>query len=198
MHDRDEKTARFAEIIGKSANKKCKAIRKKTEDFRTSELKNIEEKSEKQLQSKLKYEIRRIETETNREISSFNAESVRKTVEVRNEITDKVFKAAEKELISFVSSSEYIELLEKSILKLYESIDGFVYFFVRKEDEEKARLFVEKNNLLGEVRISDKIRIGGAFACDENESIFAYDTLERRLEEQREVFMESSGLAINI
>lgn len=197
MLNQNDKIERFAEVIDKSAQKQCKKTTKKAEAYRSKELESLTTQSEKELKARLDFETHRLASETNRQISLLHAESTKKAFETRSSITDKVFAKAKEKLEEYAKSDAYAVLLEKSIISLCESIDGKVVVYVRKEDEETAKQIVSNNGLCADVKSSTKVEIGGAYASDEDENVFVYDTLEMRLESQREVFMTTSGLAIN-
>ncbi len=197
MLNQNDKIERFAEVINKNAQAKCKKIQKSAEKYRKERLKEIETQSAKELDAKLKFELDRISSETNGAISSFQSENKLKIVARRDEITAQVFENAEKRLVSFAASSEYDAFLERSVKAITENFDGAVIIYARKADIEKVKALCEKDAKVKEVKESDKIKIGGIFASDENETVFADDTLEERLAAQKEWFMLSSGLAIN-
>lgn len=197
MLNQNDKIERFAEVINKNAQAKCKKIQKSAEKYRKERLKEIETQSAKELDAKLKFELDRISSETNGAISSFQSENKLKIVARRDEITAQVFENAEKRLVSFAASSEYDAFLERSVKAITENFDGAVIIYARKADIEKVKALCEKDVKVKEVKESDKIKIGGIFASDENETVFADDTLEERLAAQKEWFMLSSGLAIN-
>lgn len=197
MLNQNDKIERFAEVIDKSAQKQCKKTTKKAEAYRSKELESLTTQSEKELKARLDFETHRLASETNRQISLLHAESTKKAFETRNSITDKVFAKAKEKLEEYTKGSAYEVLLQESIKALCNQIDGKVVVYVRKEDEEKAKQIVSNNGLCADVKSSTEVKIGGAYASDEDENVFVYDTLEMRLEGQREIFMTTSGLAIN-
>lgn len=196
MLNQSDKIERFTEVINKTAEKQCKKIMKQTQAFKEKEFHELEIQSENELKNRISFEISRIEAETNKKISLAQTRSKKKISAVRDEITKSVFEKAKEKLVSFTETQEYNALLEKCIKNLTEEIGENAVIYVRKEDAEKAEKIAKSISDATEVRATAEIEIGGAFASNKEESVFAYDTLESRLESQKEKFMASSGLLI--
>ena len=196
MLNQSDKIERFTEVINKTAEKQCKKIKKQTEAFKEKELKELEIESEKELKARIDFETGRIATETNKQISFMQNESKKKIAKVRDDITKSVFERVRAQLVSFSQTKQYCAFLEKCIADLCAQIGEEPVIYVKKEDEEKAKEFAKANSTAFEVRLTDKILLGGAFASNKEETVFAYDTLDIRLESRKEEFMASSGLTI--
>lgn len=196
MLNQSDKIERFTEVINKTAEKQCKKIKKQTEAFKEKELKELEFESENELKSRIDFEIGRIATETNKRISLLQSESKKEIAKVRDEITKNVFEKVRESLADFVKTEQYKVLLEKSFAGLCEETGNGTILYVRKEDEETANEYAKTNPAVSAVSVTDEISIGGAFASNKEKTVFAYDTLESRLEGLREAFMASSGLTI--
>lgn len=196
MLNQNEKVERFAEEINKTAMNQCRKIEKQTAKFKNSELEKLKEDAENQLSSRKQYEEETIKTQMNREISALAAAGKSDVINRRNEIMAEVFKKSEKKLIEFTKSDAYQKLLLDSINKLVNAIGEEVIIYVRSDDKSLAESICEKIENVSEVKVSKKVKIGLAFASDKNETVFADDTLEKRLELQKEEFMSWSGLSI--
>ncbi len=196
MLNQSDKIERFTEVINKTAEKQCKKIIKQTEAFKEKEFHELEIESENELKNRIGFEVSRIETETNRKISILQSESKKKISAFRDEIAKSVFQKAKEKLASFTKTQEYDALIEKCIKNVIAEIGEDAIVYVRKEDEQKAQKIAKSISDSFEVRVTKEIEIGGAFASNPEESVFAYDTLESRLDSQKEKFMASSGLTI--
>ena len=149
------------------------------------------------MDDRLKFEIERISSETNGEISALRNESKLKVVEKRDEILSEVFKKAEKKLADFTASEDYERFLEASLGSLAESVGGNIIVCAREADVDAVKKIAAAFPTVKEVRASEKIGIGGIAAVSEDETVFADDTLGERLNAQKEWFMLSSGLSID-
>ncbi|MGN1417941.1 MAG: V-type ATP synthase subunit E [Acutalibacteraceae bacterium] len=195
MLNQNDKIERFAEVINKNAEKQCKKIEKQAEDFRKKELADLEKQCENELNNRLLFEKSRIANETNKKISALEGESKKQISLKREEILKSVFSSAKKQLCEFTESDAYYPVLENSIRKLCDEIEKNVIIFVREKDVELAKKTASLLGCVLSVNAADDIKIGGAYACNEEQTIFVYDTLDARLENQKEVFMRESGLA---
>lgn len=194
MLNQSDKIERFTEVINKTAEKQCKKIMKQTESFKEKEFHELEIESENELKNRISFEVSRIATETNKKISLLQTESKKKVSQVRDEITKSVFEKAKERLVTFTETQEYDALLDICIKNLIEEVGENAVIYVRKEDTEKAEKIAKSISAECEVKVTQEIEIGGAFASNKEESVFVYDTLESRLESQKEKFMASSGL----
>ena len=198
MFNQNDKIERFAEDINKNAMSICKKIEKQTARFTKQQMAAFENEAKNELKSKTEYEVRRLNTQTNREISALAAKSKQSAVMHRNEITEKVFEKAEKKLVDFCGSEQYKSLLEKCIVSLASAIDGNVIIYVKENDVAAANEICKDISNVIEVRMSSKIKIGLAMASNEALSVYADDTLESRLLRCKEQFMSESGLTLDI
>lgn len=197
MINQYDKLERFAEVINKNAMAQCKKIDKQTAKLRKKQLAEIEAEISGETDKKLSYETERLRNMTNREISALKQESTRKLHSYRDEITESVFRKAEERLVGFTKSEAYDSYLYECIRQLTAAVDGKLTLLVRECDVEKAKKYASELSPESEVKASQEIRIGGACALNENETVFADNTLEESLEKQREVFMTESGLSFD-
>lgn len=195
MLNQNDKIERFSEIINKNALAQCKKIEKQTEKFRKDQLKELESKAKAELEGRLEYEAQRITTQKGSRISALASESKRNLAAKREEITACVFKKVEKELLKFTESADYPNFLKKSIESLVGEVGENAVIYVRKADLELCRGLSADGVLRFEE--SSKIRLGGAAASNEAGTVFAVDTLESRLEEQKDIFKEKADLSID-
>ncbi len=174
----------------------CKKIQRQTDKFKSSELKKLEDNAKNHLEAKLRYEEEAVKTKLNCEISALAASGKRDVINCRNQIMKDVFDKTVKKLTDFTKTDDYRLLLEKSIASLTDAFEEDVIVFVKESDLEKAEEICKNNPKVSAVKASEKIKIGLAFASNLNGTVFADDTLECRLEQQKEQFMADSGLTI--
>lgn len=195
MLNQNDKIERFSEIINRNALSQCKKIEKQTEKFRKEQLRELESTAKTQLKSRIEYEAQRITTQKGSRISALISESRMRLAAKRGEITGCVFKKVEEELMKFTLSPAYSDFLKKSIAALLEEVGEGAVVYVRKADMELCRGL--SINGVSRFEESGKIRLGGAAASNEDGTVFAVDTLDSRLEEQKELFKERADLSID-
>lgn len=196
MINQNDKLERFAEVINKNAQKKCKKIEKEAAALHKKQIATLEKDIAERSRNVFSYEVTRLQTQTNREISALQRESQLKLNERREQITAEVFEKARRQLADFTKTPEYDAYLAKSIEQLLQAIDGKVTVYVRAQDKQKAEKITADLDCGAVVEVSDGIELGGAAAENESKTVFADNTIEQRLEMQKEVFMAQSGLSV--
>lgn len=195
MLNQKDKFDRFAEVINKNADKQCRKIEKETEKIRKKELDRITAECTKEFENRLNYEFLKVDTALNKEISRVNAESKKYLADYRDSITDKVFSCAKQELMTFTTGEGYAEFLKESIKLIEEnfSLNGTEEYclYVRQQDEEAVRKMTEK-----QLHISGEILIGGIIGKSCDGKVKIDDSLDTRLEAQREWFKCQSKLRV--
>lgn len=195
MLNQNDRIARFTEEINKTASNVCKKMNKQVSSFKKKELSEIKKEAKADLENRLKFEKDRNSSETNKTISLFEAESKMKIAAKRDEITVDVFSKAKEKLLQFTETAQYAVFLRKSIEQIRAEIGNGCVLYVRNEDKEAAEHIASEISEISEIRTSDKIKLGGAFAESANGAVMADDTLDTRLMSKKEWFMSVSGLS---
>ena len=196
MLNQNDKIELFAEEINKNADKIVKKLERQTERFRQQQLDAFETDAKEQLDSRIEYESRRLKTQRNREISALRADEMRASLAHRGEIVDAVFAEAKQRLLSYTETPAYRALLGESLRALKAQFDAGVIFYVAPRDLAMAQELAAEIADVREVRAEDSITLGLAKASDPTGTVFADDTMESRLAQYRETFLEHSGLMI--
>ncbi|MEG1027320.1 MAG: V-type ATP synthase subunit E family protein, partial [Oscillospiraceae bacterium] len=104
----------------------------------------------------------------------------------RNEITQRIFDNIEKKLKAYTVTSEYRQKLNNQIKCFLEKNGNDYNIFVRKEDAE----------FLTDIKftVSNKIHLGGFIASNEN--LYFDNTLENRLDLQKEYYIKNSSFEL--
>ena len=196
MLNQNDKIELFAQEINKNADKIVKKIERQTEKFREQQLSAFEAQARADYESRVAYEAQRIKTEMNREIGALRADEKRAAAQYRNQIVDDVFAAATEKLRAFTLTDAYHATLENSIRRLADSMEGNVTIFVRDCDLDAAKAICADLPCVTAVLADSEISLGLAKAANEARTVFADDTLEQRLVQYRETFLEHSGLLL--
>ena len=193
----DDKVSKFIEAINEDANRRKLRIEREIEDFNRDEM----EKAANQALEEAYYLIRRetaaMRADYNSKISAREADGRRELMQKRDEITAKLFGNVKEKLISFSHTKEYKKSLLKSVEKMAGLLPGSgAVIYVKPEDmalEEDLRKAFGRD--CG-VEPDPSIEIGGARGRCEKAHKIADDTLDVRLKNQREWFLNNSGLTV--
>ncbi len=197
METTTNKTEAFLSAIQTIAAEECKRIDGETDALREQRLQTIKSESRKRYKSYMEYEIARINADFNRENSALEEQARKQLTAQRSAIFESVFREAETQVRQFTETPAYQELLAASVRKIAEILAGDrVRLYVRAADEAFAESLCAAFSEAAEIVIADDIRLGGVRAEGIESKQLADDTLDMRLEEQKQRFLSESGLSL--
>ena len=133
----------------------------------------------------------------NRTVANERTQQRARLTDKRGAITDEVFGDAREKLTAFTESDGYADFLKKSAAGFAAVFpQGDVTVYVRPGDMRFADDIKKAFGRDCKVESSDEITIGGCRAGVIGGSTVADDTLDTRLEAQREWFLENSGMSV--
>ena len=191
------KPDRFLKAIKKYAKEQKNAMRSEVEQLKTERLKLAEENarrdSEKLIREKLE-EARSRETVI---LASKTKEGQKKLFIARSEMVEDVFAKAAEKLVAYTATDAYTEKLLESageIAALFGDNDCTVYL----NERDLAAADRIKALFSGNVTVEkdDTIRIGGVKGSCKTMRIIADETLDSKLQAQREWFVENADLSV--
>ena len=191
------KTDNFLKAIEKYAEEQRSKIQSEAEDFRERELNKAEEEGLREAYVLIQKKMTDIRTQIAADLSRAETASRRKTFVRRKQIEDEVFEKAAKKLEAYTKTDKYAKSLEKSakdISKVLGADD--VVLKVRKSDLAKKNKIVLAFGRKCEVGETNDIRIGGMIGVSKKLGILIDETLDSKLETQREWFCDNSGLKV--
>lgn len=205
----------FLKAIEKYAEEQRNQIRFESESFKKQELEKAESEGLREAYTLIQREMAAVRTEISSQLSRDEMASRKKIFEKRNAMTEKVFQGVEKKLIDFTKTEAYEKLLLDSVKKIAKALkaDDIVLFVkesdLRLADKLKAAYSAErlKDKKLGdkiksafspscEVKSSADIKIGGITGRSAKLGLIADETLDTKLDGQREWFYQNSGLRV--
>ena len=137
------------------------------------------------------------EQEFNRTVANERTQQRARLTDKRGAITDEVFGDAREKLTAFTESDGYVDFLKMSAAGFAAVFpQGDVTVYVRPGDMRFADDIKKAFGRDCKVESSDEITIGGCRAGVAGGSTVADDTLDTRLEAQREWFLENSGMSV--
>ena len=197
MLNQEERAAKFFDAITKDAEERHEEMTRKTRETVESGLEKAKTKAHSQAQAKIERERMLKEQEFNRTVANERTQQRARLTDKRGAITDEVFGDAREKLTAFTESDGYADFLKKSAAGFAAFFpQGDVTVYVRPGD---MRFADDIKNAFGrdcKVESSDEITIGGCRAGVAGGSTVADDTLDTRLEAQREWFLENSGMSV--
>lgn len=197
MLNQEERAAKFFDAITKDAEERHEEMTRKTRETVESGLEKAKTKAHSQAQAKIERERMLKEQEFNRTVANERTQQRARLTDKRGAITDEVFGDAREKLTAFTESDGYADFLKKSaagFAAVFPQWDVTVY--VRPGDMRFADDIKKAFGRDCKVESNDEITIGGCRAGVAGGSTVADDTLDTRLEAQREWFLENSGMSV--
>ena len=197
MLNQEERAAKFFDAITKDAEERHEEMTRKTRETVESGLEKAKTKAHSQAQAKIERERMLKEQEFNRTVANERTQQRARLTDKRGAITDEVFGDAREKLIAFTESDGYADFLKKSAAGFAAVFpQGDVTVSVRPGEMRFADDIKKACGRDCKGESSDEITIGGCRAGVAGGSTVADDTLDTRLEAQREWFLENSGMSV--
>ena len=197
MPDIVNKTDNFLKAIEKYAAEQRSKIESEAEEFKTKELNKAEEDGLKEAYVLLQKKMLSINTGIARELSKAENASRKSTFAKRQEIEDKVFERAKGKLLEYAGTDKYIQKLLESAKTVSEKLtaDDVILYVCEKDLKLKDKI-ISAFGRNCTVQSSSEIQIGGIMGISRTVGLLADETLDTKLQNQREWFCENSGLTI--
>lgn len=197
MADENVKLAKFQAAVFAEVDFKTAEIKQRAELMREREL---EKNKDVQLEKSYNYIQLKgsdIKKKYRHEIATYSLKKKRELLLKRQEITERVFSNVAAMLVDFAKTPEYDNYLISAIKKLadnnnFESIEIFLNANDLAKKAEIEKLF----SATATVSQSTDVKIGGFIASNRSLGIYFDETLEQRLYDQKNFFMQQSKLAI--
>ncbi len=197
MPDIVSKTDNFLKAIEKYAAEQRSKIESEAEEFKSKELNKAEEDGLKEAYVLLQKKMLSINTSIARELSKAENASRKSTFAKRQEIEDKVFERAKEKLLEYAGTDKYIQKLLESTKTVSEKLTADdVTLYVCERDLKLKNKIISAFGRKCDVQASNEIQIGGIMGISRTVGLLADETLDTKLQNQREWFCENSGLTI--
>ena len=197
MPDIVSKTDNFLKAIEKYAAEQRNKIETEAEEFKAKEINKAEEDGLKEAYVLLQKKMLSINTGIARELSKAENASRKSTFEKRQEIEDKVFERAKEKLLEYAGTDKYITKLLESAKTVSEKLTADdVTLYVCERDLKLKNKIISAFGRKCDVQASNEIQIGGIMGISRTVGLLADETLDTKLQNQREWFCENSGLTI--
>ncbi len=198
MANSDEKVSKFVQAITAYAEEQRQRIHQEVEDFKAERLMQAEQQVLADVYELIQKERTQLRSQASREISRRELEARKKLLSKRQGMMDAVFAAAEEQIAAFAASPDYAAFLQASLQAMSRRLpaEGTVYQLATRDAghvQALAALCPEGSR----VELSDDIRLGGLRGVNAAAGLLADDSLDARLDEQRDWFETTSGLTMD-
>lgn len=198
MPHQDKKISKFIAAINNDADIRRKSIEHEVENFNQKELEKAKNEALEEAYALIQRETGRIKSKISIEYAEKEIAQRKELIEKRNQITEKVFEDARKKLTEFATSSLYQDWLVQKVqaaLPLFQDADDLQLLVCARDASLRAKLLSALQNR-AELIVSNEIQLGGFCLSSPSSGKILDDTLESRLENQHDWFLENSGLTI--
>ena len=194
-----DKTDNFLKAIKKYAKEQKNAMHGEVKQLKSERLKSAEEEAKRESQRLIKDQLREARSRKTAEFAKTVREGQSKLFLERAAMVDEIFDLAAQKLIAYTTDDRYKAQLKdsaKAIAGLFE--DNECVICLNERDLGAAQ---EIKSFFGgsvQVQADRAIRIGGVKGYCESKRIIADETLDSKLEAQREWFVEHAALNVTI
>lgn len=192
------KSSNFLKAIKKYNEEERGKLVSEMEEKRASALEKAEQKGKADADRYVKKLITAEKSEITGRYAVKNLEAQAEVYKTRDNLVNEVFKRSAKKLEEFSKSPEYREKLLSFAGEIADTFKDNSCIIYVKEDDLKFENDI-KSVFSGEVEVKSdiKIRLGGLYGFCESLNIVADNTLDSKLENKREWFVENIDLKIS-
>ena len=187
------KLEKIIKEINRQADNQVSKIKKETSSYLRTELRKAEAQAKQEIGAAQFTLQDRLTEQMNADLSAAEKAETRSLLRRRAEITEEVFAEARKRIEAFTESEAYAAFLKASAERIRAEIGEGAVFSLRPADE---KYFDALKDYCSELRTDKTILLGGVRAENRNTGLTADDTLDQRLQRQKELFYETSGLSV--
>lgn len=195
MLNQKDKLDLFADVINKTAAQQVRVIEKQIEVLGKKQLEEIEKLTEKEFAEIENYEMQKLCTKAKSEASRLSLEGKKERAAYRQSLENKVFDLVKERLSAFSETVSYTSFLEKSLDEILSVTKNEpLKLFVREKDEAVIKELLSQKGIKAQVVTDSSNSLGGIKA--ESTAFTVDDSLDARLQGQREWFRQVSGLRV--
>lgn len=192
MIEENERAAKFIKAIQRDGEQRRAAIMKTIDETAAAEIAQIKATVETKTREIEEYERVRLQENTNRRLSNSVLRTGAELAKKRSEITHEVFESCKQKILAFTEEpaySDYLAASAEALLNILHSETAVFYASAKDIDLVKTKVPASCR-----VEIDPEIYLGGLRA--KVGTMEADDTLDVKLETQKEWFLQNSGMSI--
>lgn len=193
----DTKTGNFLNAIQKFADEQKHMIRSEVEKFKAEELKKAEDEGIRDAHALIQKEMASMRAGIAGELAKKEDEGRRRLYKRREEMVGEIFEKAEAKLLDYTKTAEYTAALKEDAKEAADFFGGdTVTVYVKSDD---MAISGELSAIFGNncsVKAASDIIIGGFKAQCASKGVVVDFTLDTKLENQKDWFLQNSKLKI--
>lgn len=190
------KESKFLDAINKYAEKQKSIISAEVEEYKAQKIEQATEAGLKDAYELIQHDITQRKSAIVTEYAQKEYSLRRELYAERQRITDKVFKSAEKKLKEYTSTNSYHTDILKSLREAREYCDDSPCVIRVRESDLAVRNDIKSVFPDAEIKTDESILIGGFKLLCEAKEILIDCTLDARLDRERLLFTQRSGLKV--
>lgn len=193
----DQKLSKFMQAITAYAEEQSRAMHREVEAFKEERLQRAEEEVLRESYALIQTEQNEIHRALSREMSLREMQARHALLGRRRDMMDSIFDRARRKLRDYAATPAYGEGLTRSMRRMTAMLpaDGSVYA-VAPRDEAYLPALRALCPAGSRVEMAADIELGGLRGLNAAAGVLLDDTLDSRLEQQRDWFTDHSGLTI--
>ena len=191
------KTDNFLNAIKKYAKVQKNAMKSEVRQLKNERLKEAEEKAKRDSEKLKKEKYAEKRAKSTALIASETQKSQKQLFVERAKMTEEVFELTSQKLVEYTETEAYaVKLTQsaKAIAELFEGRDCVLY--LNERDMGRAEEIKALFGGIAEVWADKTIKIGGVKGYCKSMGIIADETLDSKLDAQREWFTENAALSV--
>lgn len=194
---KNEKTSSFLKAIDKYARKQQSEISEEIREIEKREMEKAEADIMEDVRGMIQKELANMKNRILIEVSHKELEERKRVSNKRRDIFKSIFMACRDRLKEFTAGSEYEYLLKNCSARISKVlVEDDTVLFVRKEDIKYSKIIKESFGRECEVKSSGGIIIGGIRGYSEKMGLIADETLDERLNSQKDWFAAKYGVTL--
>lgn len=197
-YNEDQLRRYFEKAIKRESEEQIRKLQKEVDYLYNREIKKIMDDIEIKRQVQMAKELKEVQINYQEELNQIGSGYDEKLIMKRNEMAALVFKEIEKKLTSFAKTDGYKVWLKKRLENYQKQINGYaVVIHISDQDQIAEKIMSDVYKSLSyQIEKDKKIRFGGFILAIAEKNIEVDETLDARLDEQREWFLNHSKLFI--
>lgn len=195
--ERTRKTDNFLQAIQRYTEEQRSIANTEVELLKEEKLKKAEENGKRDSERYIQQQLEAKKYVETSKLARLVQESQKKLFRERAKMTDEVFEMAAQKLIKYTDTEEYKAKLIESAKKIAELFSGNrSVIYINEKDMKYSTDLLAVFSGMDELVSDNSIRIGGLKGYCKSMRIIADETLDTKLCEQKEWFIENSGLSV--
>ena len=197
INNNNKKLDKFVEAITAYAEEQSRKIHDEVEAFKAERMAQAEQQVLQEAYNLIHEEREEVNNQLKKEFSQREFALRGDLIRRRQAIIDTVFEEARRRLLDYGSTPAYTDLLRASIQEMSRLIpaDGTVYY-LSERDRERESILKDLCPAGSRLDFSGDIALGGIRGMNPQAGILVDDTLDSKLEQQRDWFIQSMGLSV--